>query len=732
VLTVVGLGLIAGVSRAQPLADRVPADALFYMAWGGSEQMGPGYAGSHLEAVLKESKLGDVISQSLPKMMQKLGANEPQAVEVAAVVSSVAGPMWRRPTAMYFGGIDPPAGPNAPPTPRVAVLCDAGRDGPALAEQLKKLTAQARAPFPIVVQEQGGLVVLSIGAKGWGAGQRPAAPLATATKFTSAMAQVQKSPVVAVYLDVEGAVNLVNAMAGNGPEAQNWTKARDALGLGGVKRAAWSAGFDGKDWMSQSFVEAPAPRRGAIPSMLDAKPLSDAILKTIPQTATVAVAGKFDFGALIAGIRQAAAQVDPQAGQAVDGFFAQVRDAIGVDLQKDLFDVLGDEWAVYCDPMAAGQGLLGFSLVNRARDAAKLEQSLTKLEDIANGLIRQNTQNDTPMTIEVKRSAVNGATMHHLAVPLVAPAWAVKDGNWYAGLYPQVVEAAIEQGGGRGKSILDNEDFQALRKRLGNVPASGVSFMNLPKTAPDGYQEVLMITRMYLGVADMVGADTPAMAIPPLRKIMPHLTPAGGVSWTDGQGWHSKSVSPFPGSTALTPGGGGQMIVGQQALLASILLPSLNRARETANRVKCASNMRQIGMGILMYSNENRGKYPPDLGTVLATQDLTPDVFTCPSGDGPAGPPPVAPGPNAQPGSPEHKKWQADLTAWVNENSPYVYLGAGMNNTVGADVIVLYEKPEDHAQGMNMLFGDGHVEFVLMSEAQRKIEAQKAKKGGRL
>ena len=57
--------------------------------------------------------------------------------------------------------------------------------------------------------------------------------------------------------------------------------------------------------------------------------------------------------------------------------------------------------------------------------------------------------------------------------------------------------------------------------------------------------------------------------------------------------------------------------------MASILLPSLSRARETANRVKCASNERQIGQAILLYSNDNKGKYPPDLGTLIKTQDIT-------------------------------------------------------------------------------------------------------------
>jgi prepilin-type N-terminal cleavage/methylation domain-containing protein/prepilin-type processing-associated H-X9-DG protein len=52
------------------------------------------------------------------------------------------------------------------------------------------------------------------------------------------------------------------------------------------------------------------------------------------------------------------------------------------------------------------------------------------------------------------------------------------------------------------------------------------------------------------------------------------------------------------------------VVIGIIALLISILLPSLNRARETANRVKCASNLRQIGQAILTYTNENKGPFP--------------------------------------------------------------------------------------------------------------------------
>jgi len=52
------------------------------------------------------------------------------------------------------------------------------------------------------------------------------------------------------------------------------------------------------------------------------------------------------------------------------------------------------------------------------------------------------------------------------------------------------------------------------------------------------------------------------------------------------------------------------VVIGIIALLISILLPSLNKARETANRVKCAANLRSIGQTMLLYENDNHGLYP--------------------------------------------------------------------------------------------------------------------------
>jgi len=53
------------------------------------------------------------------------------------------------------------------------------------------------------------------------------------------------------------------------------------------------------------------------------------------------------------------------------------------------------------------------------------------------------------------------------------------------------------------------------------------------------------------------------------------------------------------------------VVIGIIALLVSILLPALNRARRSAMTVQCASNMRQLAGAMLMYVQDNKGTLPP-------------------------------------------------------------------------------------------------------------------------
>ena len=697
---------------AQPLAGRVPADAMLYVGWSGADDMGPGYAGSHLKAMLELAEVRRVVDDVVPKLMDKVAREEPGAADVANLVSDVLGPMWRRPTALYFGPVD--LTDPKKPVPSIALLCDAGEGAPAMERQLEQTLRNAgRLPVEIGVRTAGGVVILTVGnAKSVDAMFREGAKtksLQQVESFAAAMS-AQKSPVIAAYLDGEAMVKFLDEAVekGNDKKARDeWPRVRDALGLRGLKRVSFAQGFDGKDWGTHAFIEAPAPREGLFAG-LDAEPVGDDMLRAIPSTATMAGVARLDLGGLFDGIRQAAGKLDPAEAKKMDQHIAQANEMLGLDIRKDVLGPLGDQWAYYLAPELTGRGPLGVVVVNRLKDAGQAQLTSDKLKELANEIIASQNK-DPKTTIKFKQGKVGDVTVNYFAAPFVTPSWAIQNGNLYVGLYPQVVAAAAGHVSGEGKSILDHAGFAALRTRLGGGRAVSVQFYDLPKSAPTAYQVWLLVSSM-AKFGDILGVDTPVALLPPLAKITEHLSVAGSVSWVDDKGWHFRSVTPFPGATVLASETAGLMDVQTSALLASILLPSLNRAREQANRVKSAANLRQIGMAVHIYANENKGKFPDDLSATIG--ELTPTVFANPRKSDPA---PVG-------------LEEAEQKAWILQNSDYEYVGKGLTYTAGADVVVAYEKPDGLSDGINVLFADAHVEWMPMAQAMETIEkSRKAK-----
>jgi prepilin-type N-terminal cleavage/methylation domain-containing protein/prepilin-type processing-associated H-X9-DG protein len=129
------------------------------------------------------------------------------------------------------------------------------------------------------------------------------------------------------------------------------------------------------------------------------------------------------------------------------------------------------------------------------------------------------------------------------------------------------------------------------------------------------------------------------------------------------------------------------VVIGIIALLISILLPALGKARESANTVKCASNLRCVGQGLTMYVAtwkqtlpvsyiyEGMSLGPPQLptaadkgyvhwsGLIYGKGVAGAESFTCPSIDK-GGLPPTNPTPsNLDPGQTNETAGVVDLQA---------------------------------------------------------------------
>jgi prepilin-type N-terminal cleavage/methylation domain-containing protein/prepilin-type processing-associated H-X9-DG protein len=71
------------------------------------------------------------------------------------------------------------------------------------------------------------------------------------------------------------------------------------------------------------------------------------------------------------------------------------------------------------------------------------------------------------------------------------------------------------------------------------------------------------------------------------------------------------------------------------AILAAMLLPALSNAKETAKRITCVNHLKQLGLALNMYADENEGQFParqvPYWMTRLQPYYQDMRVLVCPS-----------------------------------------------------------------------------------------------------
>ncbi|MDP3980745.1 MAG: type II secretion system protein [Chlamydiota bacterium] len=133
------------------------------------------------------------------------------------------------------------------------------------------------------------------------------------------------------------------------------------------------------------------------------------------------------------------------------------------------------------------------------------------------------------------------------------------------------------------------------------------------------------------------------------------------------------------------------------AILASMLLPALAKARRRAAQTKCISNLKQIGTALHTYSIDYNENFPVGTGTgkvqmqVMKDDYLTDNgVYICPSGDA------------------------NDADAQIDANSDYFYaLGLDENDPSDSEIAVDDDTPalhHDAPKSFNVLYVDGHVD----------------------
>jgi prepilin-type processing-associated H-X9-DG protein len=120
--------------------------------------------------------------------------------------------------------------------------------------------------------------------------------------------------------------------------------------------------------------------------------------------------------------------------------------------------------------------------------------------------------------------------------------------------------------------------------------------------------------------------------------------------------------------------------------------------------MRCTKQMRAIGQAIFLYANENRCALPPALTELIVTQDITPEIFICPSSDDTR--------------SPGNSMEQVADNLSAGGHLSYIYCGNARTVLWDPKTVLLYEPMTNHGDGFHALFADGHSEFLSGPSAQ--------------
>ncbi|MDD4152893.1 MAG: hypothetical protein PHD91_04165 [bacterium] len=137
--------------------------------------------------------------------------------------------------------------------------------------------------------------------------------------------------------------------------------------------------------------------------------------------------------------------------------------------------------------------------------------------------------------------------------------------------------------------------------------------------------------------------------------------------------------------------------------LAVLQARGLVDSQKSATRGDCQSNLKQIGLALFMYIQDNKERLPADLSALIPYTKNT-DVFKCPSDDG-----------------------CAEITEIKPGFKSSYFLVRGLSNLMKdpSRVVVVYEaSPLFHGDGRNVLFMDGHVKWYNEESFQNLMKKQ--------
>ncbi|MBI9016409.1 MAG: hypothetical protein JEZ07_04010 [Phycisphaerae bacterium] len=470
----------------------------------------------------------------------------------------------------------------------------------------------------------------------------------------------------------------------------------DKLGLGEITTLTSRVSIKDGDFIDETKLAIPQPYTGL---MAASRPIDTAMLQMVDQSVYSVSVSNTNITAMIDTIMNTAQQLaPPEAFQQIQDGIGMAEQQLGVKFRDGLLKSFAGPSVMYMIPPGtmpespAGGGVMICELTSAKLfqdNFIPLENLLqTQFKELSNGMFQISQQSYDKY--QVRSWNIGPAAMFGLN-----PSWTVHDKYLVFGTNDAMCRSAIDflkQPVAKRQSILNNARFKAA---TADMPKNLLSF-----SYTDTEKEFIAMStniRQFWGMFSGIIGMQAGITIPQLPNLNHHakdMKPAVSYCWSEKDGIYTYQR----GSSSSASMGAGGIAAG--ALGVSILMPALSKARTTAKATVCMSNLRQIGVATVMYTQDNDDKSPDSLASLKPY--LGEDFFNreiCPSS------------PHTQ---------------------PYHYYGKGVNSSASASIIIAFDKYDNHPEmGRNVLFADTHVkrfrneaEFKQAVEENNKLRKQ--------
>lgn len=699
------------------LSDLLPAGTLLYKGWPGIDAFSKASQDTELAKLLKEPELQQLRAawwkDIWPAIKDQITAEigDDKAEQIVEPIEALLGMVWRHPTAVALVGAG--MGETGPQFD-AAIIVRAGKDsaklvdmterlltlagiGPDSAEEVAvgemKFKTVAGFPIPLRWGTAREFFIISVGAK---ATEHLALgtlenSLTRSPRFAAAMKHAgsgQESPFF--FLDLKGAVQVVKdfqpMLAATGLPFFTEPGAVDRLlkqvGADACESLSIAIAPEAGGFKTTMFVHLPGAAASSNP-LISRKALINDDIGVVPKNVRWATVSNWDAAATYRSLMDALTSILPTGEEEILGMVEAAEKRIGLSIEKDILGAFENNWAIFDSPDFGGIWISGMAVVAKVKPKHELRKAMRNIMEV----IAEEMSGDT--SVNVATETYRGQTIEYVnisGVPMpIAPAWAEFQGRWIMALYPQMVRMEIDHLMNRGASLLENPDYQRGRKLLPNG-AYAVNYVDTKAGMLQIYSFVLPIWQVAAAMLQKEDIPLEAGMLPSAQTVTRHMFGNVSVSAVTEDGVLTVSHGALPVPVPAIGEGGFAIPLG-----ASILLPSLARARGMAKRTVSAANLNAIGKGLYVYATENDDKFPPDLQTLVDSGAITEQVLRSPLDE-------------------------SDAT------SSYIYI-SGQLTEVDQRNVIAYENPENHDnEGTNVLFADSHVEFMSMSSFRKALE----------